>query len=234
MPRRLLIPGIALAALLVLGAAGAYVYFFSGLRSSPASLALSSPTPSVTATSVAGTWQVASGSLAGYRVKEQFAGQPSSHEAVARTNDVTGQVTITQTGSSYQLTSGTVTVRLATLASVDQVAGYNVSNRDRIVQRSLDVSQYPTATFQADPASLPSGTNSGQDQNAMLTGKLTIHGVTKTVTASIQGRANGNTAQLAGSVPIVMTDYGVTPPSVPFTVVQPGAVLEFQLNLTKA
>jgi hypothetical protein len=31
-----------------------------------------------------------------------------------------------------------------------------------------------------------------------------------------------------------MTDYGVTPPSVPFTVVQPGAVLEFQLNLTKA
>ena len=234
MPRRLLIPGIALAALLVLGAAGAYVYFFSGLRSSPASLALSSPTPSVTATSVAGTWQVASGSLAGYRVKEQFAGQPSSHEAVARTNDVTGQVTITQTGSSYQLTSGTVTVRLATLASVDQVAGYNVSNRDRIVQRSLDVSQYPTATFQADPASLPSGTNSGQDQSTMLTGKLTIHGVTRTVTASIQGRANGNTAQLAGSVPIVMTDYGVTPPSVPFTVVQPGAVLEFQLNLTKA
>jgi polyisoprenoid-binding protein YceI len=229
-----LIPGIALAALLVLGAAGAYVYFFSGLRSSPASLALSSPTPSVTATSVAGTWQVAPGSLAGYRVKEQFAGQPSSHEAVARTNDVTGQVTITQTGSSYQLTSGTVTVRLATLASVDQVAGYNVSNRDRIVQRSLDVSQYPTATFQADPASLPSGTNSGQDQSTMLTGKLTIHGVTKTVTASIQGRANGNTAQLAGSVPIVMTDYGVTPPSVPFTVVQPGAVLEFQLNLTKA
>jgi polyisoprenoid-binding protein YceI len=229
-----LIPGIALAALLVLGAAGAYVYFFSGLRSSPASLALSSPTPSVTATSVAGTWQVASGSLAGYRVKEQFAGQPSSHEAVARTNDVTGQVTITQTGSSYQLTSGTVTVRLATLASVDQVAGYNVSNRDRIVQRSLDVSQYPTATFQADPASLPSGTNSGQDQSTMLTGRLTIHGVTRTVTASIQGRANGNTAQLAGSVPIVMTDYGVTPPSVPFTVVQPGAVLEFQLNLTKA
>jgi len=233
-PRRLLIPGIALAALLVLGAAGAYVYFFSGLRSSPANLALSSPTPSATATSVAGTWQVASGSLAGYRVKEQFAGQASSHEAVARTNDVTGQVTITQTGSSYQLTSGTVTVRLATLASVDQVAGYNVSNRDRIVQRSLDVSQYSTATFQADPASLPSGTNSGQDQSTMLTGKLTIHGVTKTVTASIQGRANGNTAQLAGSVPIVMTDYGVTPPSVPFTVVQPDAVLEFQLNLTKA
>src|SRR3981189_2315105 len=154
-----------LAALLVLGAAGAYVYFFSGLRSSPANLALSSPAPSATATSVAGTWQVAPGSLAGYRVKEQFAGQPSSHEAVARTNDVTGQVTITQTGSSYQLTSGTVTVRLATLASVDQVAGYNVSNRDRIVQRSLDVSQYPTATFQADPASLPSGTNSGQDQS---------------------------------------------------------------------
>lgn len=234
MPRRLLIPAVAVAALIVLGAAGAYTYFFSGLRTSPASLALSSPTPTSTATSVAGTWQVAAGSLAGYRVKEQFVGQSSSHDAVARTGDVTGQVTVTQTGSTYQLTSGTVTVRLATLASVDQVAGYNVTNRDRIVQRSLDVNQYPTATFQADSTSLPSDAAGGQAMSGTLTGKLTIHGVTKNVTATIQGRANGNTAQLTGSVTIKMTDYGVTPPSVPFTAVQPDAVLEFELNLTKA
>ncbi len=232
-PRRLLIPAIALAALVVLGAGGAYVYFFSGLRTSPASLALSSPTPSATATSIAGTWQVASGSLAGYRVKEQFVGQASSHEAVARTSDVTGQVTITQTGSSYQLTSGIVTVQMVTLASVDQLAGYNVTNRDRIVRRSLDVSQYPTATFQAESAALPSGVTSGQEVSGMLTGKLTIHGMTKTVTAAIQGRPNGNTAQLAGSVQITMTDYGITPPTVPFTTVQPDVVLEFQLNLMK-
>src|SRR5437667_296158 len=71
-----------------------------------------------------GTWEITSGSLVGYRVKEQFAGQTSSHEAVARTGDVAGQVTITQNGSSYEMTSAKVTVQLANLASVDSVAGY--------------------------------------------------------------------------------------------------------------
>ena len=136
MSRKLWIPIAAVAALVVLGSAGAYVYFFSGLRTSPASLALSSPsasstappTGSTTATGGTGTWQIGSGSLVGYRVKEQFAGQASTHEAVARTGDVTGQVTITSSGGTYQMTSAKVTVQLSNLASVDQVAGYNVTN----------------------------------------------------------------------------------------------------------
>ena len=102
MSRRLWIPIVAVAALVVLGGAGAYTYFFSGLRTSPSSLGLPSPSasPGSSTTATPGTWQVSSGSLAGYRVKEQFAGQTSSHEAVARTSDVTGQVTMTQSGST--------------------------------------------------------------------------------------------------------------------------------------
>ena len=233
MSRRLWIPITAVAALAVLGSAGAYVYFFSGLRTSPPSLALASPSasPSNAASASAGTWQIASGSVVGYRVKEQFVGQTSSHEAVARTGDVTGQVTIGQSGTSYQMTSANVTVQLANLASVDQVAGYNVTNRDRIVQRSLSVSSFPTAVFEAQSVTLPAGAETGQTVTVSVPGKLTVHGVTKDVTATLQLRVSGSTAQIAGSIPTNMTDYGISPPNVGFTTVQPEVTIEFQLNL---
>ncbi len=238
MPRRLLIPIVAVGVLAVLGGASAYAYFFSGLRTNPSSLALSTPSvsPSSTASSSAGAgaWQVASGSLVGYRVKEQFAGQTSTHEAVARTSGVTGQVTITQSGVTYQMTSATIRVQLANLASVDQVAGYNVTNRDRIVSRSLDVTSYPTAVFVAQPVTLPAQAAAGEAVTVSVPGQLTVHGVTKAVTATVQLRVTGSTAQVAGSIPTDMTDFGISPPSVGFTTVQSAVTIEFQLNLTPA
>jgi polyisoprenoid-binding protein YceI len=243
-PRRVLIPVVAAAVIAVLGRAAAYAYYFSGLRTSPASLALSSSTPatsaattpsaaSPTAVASVGTWRIGASSLAGYRVKEQFVGQTSAHEAVARTSEVTGQVTIAQSGSSYQVTAATVTVQLGSLASVDQVAGYNVTNRDRIVSETLDVSSYPTAVFQAQPVTLPAGADSGSTVTISVPGTLTIHGVTKSVTATVQLRVNGSTAQVAGSISTNMTAFGISPPHAPFTSVQTAITLEFQLNLTK-
>ena len=196
MPRRALIPLVAAALIAVLGGVAAYVFYFSGLRSSPATLALASPTPGASASATAsptaspaavassGTWQIGAGSLAGYRVKEQFVGQTSPHEAVARTSKVTGQVTIAQSRSSYQVTAATVTVQLSSLASVDQVAGYNVTNRDRIVSQTLDVSSYPTAVFKAQSLTLPAGAESGSTVTVSVPGTLTIRGGTRSVTAT--------------------------------------------------
>jgi polyisoprenoid-binding protein YceI len=241
MSRKVWIPIAAVAALVVLGGAGAYIYFFSGLRTSPSALALASPSPPASSsaspvastTAGAGVWQIASGSLAGYRVKEQFVGQTSAHEAVARTSEVTGQVSITQSGTSYQMTSAKVTVELTNLASVDQVAGYNVTNRDRIVQRSLDVSSFPTAVFTAQSVTLPAGAESGQTVTVSVPGELTIHGLTKNVMAMMQLRVTGGTAQIAGSIATNMTDFGISPPSVGFTTVQSAVTIEFQVNLTQ-
>jgi polyisoprenoid-binding protein YceI len=245
MPRRVLIPVIAVAALVVLGGAGAYAYFFSGLRTSPSALTLSSPRPSAsqassaspTAASTAatgGTWTVASGSLAGYRVKEQFVGQSSAHEAVARTSNVTGSVTITKSGDTYVMSAGTITVQLSGLASVDSVAGYNVTNRDRIVQQALDVQSFPTAVFTASSVQLPASAAAGQVVTVSVPGTLTIHGVTKNVTAALQLRVTGSSAQVAGTIATTMTDYGVSPPSIGFTTVQPAVTIEVSLNLTQS
>ena len=197
MSRKLLISAVAVAALAVLAGAGAYAYFFSGLRTSPTALGLSSPSPTSsttasTTTGGAGTWQVASGSLVGYRVTEKFAGQSSTHEAVARTGEVTGQITISQSGSTYRMTGAKITVQLANLASIDTVAGFNVRNRDGIVQRSLDVSSFPTAVFEADPVDLPADVATGQAVTVSVPGKLTIHGVTRSVTATGQLRVSGS------------------------------------------
>jgi len=234
MSRKLWIPIGAVAVLALIGAGGAYAYFFSGLRTSPSSLALSSPSASPSAASSAsgaGTWQITTGSLVGYRVTEQFVGQSSTHEAVARTSDVSGQVTITQTGTTYVMTSAKVTAQLASLASVDQVAGYNVTNRDRIVSQSLGVSAYPTAVFQAQSVTLPAGVETGQTVTVSVPGQLTIRGVTKDVTATVQLRVSGTTAQIAGSISTNMTDFGISPPSIGFTTVQPATTIEFSLNL---
>src|SRR5437870_13213773 len=110
MSRRLWIPIAALAALLVLGGGGAYAYFFSGLRTSPPTLALASPSPTASGTAsptsgTAGTstWTIASGSLARYRVEEQFVGQSSSLAAVAASSALSGQATTTPSRSTYQL-----------------------------------------------------------------------------------------------------------------------------------
>jgi len=238
MPRKFWIPIVAVAALAVLGGGGAYLYYFSGLRTAPPTLALASPSASAAATSTpstagTGAWTITTGSLAGYRVKEQFVGQSSTHEAVARTSGVTGQVSITKSGTTYQLTSATVTVQLGNLASVDQVAGYNVTNRDRIVQGSLGVNSFPTAVFVAQPVALPAGVETGQAVNVTVPGQLTIHGVTKDVTASLQLRVTGATAQIAGTIATNMTDFGISPTSIGFTNVQPAVTIEVSLNLAQ-
>jgi len=239
MSRRVLIPLIAVAALVVLGGAGAYAYFFSGLRTSPATLALSSPSPTTSASASTtaasgGTWTITSGSLAGYRVKEQFVGQSSAHEAVARTSGVTGTITITRSGDTYTLSTAKITVQLSGLASVDSVAGYNVTNRDRIVQQALNVQSFPTAVFDASSVELPPAAATGQTVTVSVPGKLTIHGVTKDVTATLQLRVSAASAQVAGTIPTTMTDFGVNPPSIGFTTVQPAVTIEVSLNLTQS
>ena len=65
-------------------------------------------------------------------------------------------------------------------------------------------------------------------------GKLTIHGVTKAVAATAKAQLNGGKIEIVGNVSIDMTDYGVSPPSVPFTTSDSQVTIEFQLFLTRA
>jgi polyisoprenoid-binding protein YceI len=238
--------GFAGLVVLALVAGGTYIYFFSGMRSAPRALGLTStpgvtttpasgsPSASPTATTagLAGTYTVASGSLAGFRVKELFAGQSSQHQAVVRTSTVSGDLTVTGDSSGYEVSSITVTAGLADLHSVDTVAGRDVSQRDTIVARQIDVQSFPTATFNASSISVP-GTVTGSQVALSVPGNLTIHGVTKSVTVTAQAQVVGGKIEIAGSVSINMNDYGVSPPQVGFVTVDSAVTIEFDIFLTK-
>ena len=241
MRRPMVVVAAVVAVVVLAGLGGAYAYFFSGLRSAPSSLAGTKSSPSAaaqpgatSASTLVGNWTVSSSSQAGYRVKEQFAGQSSGHEAVARTSAVSGGLTIQQTNGGLQATALKFTAQLASLQSVDQVAGFNVSQRDRIVSRTLSVDQFPEATFQAQTIDLPASVRSGGTEQLTVPGQLTIHGVTRPVQAAAQIQTSGSQAQATGSTTFNMTDFGITPPRVPITTVEPGVVLDFKLVLTRA
>jgi polyisoprenoid-binding protein YceI len=225
------------AAGLVLGAVGVgllYLVVFAG--SSPQKLALSSPAASSSAstntpasTAGAGTWTVASGSQAGYRVREQLASLPAPSDAVGRTSAITGSLTLTQSAGSYAVTAASFSVNVSTLTS-------DKAQRDqRIHRQGLESDRYPKATFQlSSPIVLPAGAASGQTIHAGATGALTIHGVTKTVTIPIDALLSGSQIQLVGSISFPFSDFGMIPPSIGgFVSVQNTATMEFKLLLTQ-
>jgi polyisoprenoid-binding protein YceI len=235
--RNILIAAGALALILVIGFGATYAYFFSGLRSAPPPLALATPTPGasasgspVAASALDGSWTVASGSEAGYLVSEVFAGQPSPHKADARTSAVSGGVTV----AGLQASNLTFTAQLTSLASVDTVQGFNVSQRDRLVQQSLQTSQFPTAVFKAATVTLPSDVTSGQQVQLSVPGRLTIHGVTKDVTASVQVQVAGGQVQAAGQIITDMATFNINPPNAPFTTVDKNVEIDVKLNFAKS
>jgi len=236
-PRRILLLGGLAVLLLALGGGGYYAYYFSGLRSAPKQLSLSTPSPAASATTasgLSGNWTIGTGSLSGYRVNELFAGTSSPHQAVARTSSVSGSATVgDDSGGSYQLSAVTFSAGLAGLASVDQVAGRDVRLRDNVVSRSLEVQRFPNATFTAASGSVPDAVTSSQ-VDLSVPGQLTIHGVTKPVTATGKAQLNGGRVEIAGSLLVDMTDYGVQPPQIGFTTVDSKVTIDFDLFLSKA
>src|SRR3989442_7629247 len=235
--RNLILGGVAGTALLGAVALGiGYFVVFAG--SSPQKLALSSPTatPSSTASSdstpsaAAGSWTVASGSQAGYRVREQLAGLSAPSDAVGRTSSVHGSITIAADGSTYSVTAASITVDVNTPTSDRSV-------RDQRIHRmGLESDRYPTATFViSTPIALPADAGNGQAFRISATGALTLHGVTRTVTIPIDARLSGSQIELVGSITFPFSDFGMTRPGIGgFVVVQYNAPMEFQFKLARS
>ncbi len=153
---------------------------------------------------------------------------------MAATSSVSGGFTAAADSSGYKLIGVKITVGLTGLQSQDTVAGFNVSQRDRIVQQSLSTGQYPNAVFTADSVDAPAALADGQAVSVSIPGQLTIHGTTKDVPSTGQAQQTPTGGQVVGSTQVKMTDFGVNPPALPITVVQDQVTLEFQLQVTKS
>jgi polyisoprenoid-binding protein YceI len=234
MNRRLVLVG-GLVVLVAIGAGAFYTASFFTPKNSAqqasqgATLSTPSASPAV-GSSLAGAWTVTSGSTAGYRATEQFVGQSSPNKAIADSAAVSGGMTITSQGGQLTATGLKVVVDLTQLHSTDAGAVHGNFQRDQFVGPNwLETGSFPTATYAVDSIPIPAAAVAGGQQQLSTQGKLTIHGTTKTVSIPMTGQVTGDKLEVAGSVDINMTDYGVQPPSVPFTSVQPGVTIAFHL-----
>jgi polyisoprenoid-binding protein YceI len=228
----------AAAALLILGGAAALIYFVAFGASSPPPLTLSPASTAaagagsapVSAAQVAGTWSVAGGSVAGYRVREQLAFLTAPSDAVGRTSSITGSATVSGSAGALTVSTASFNVDVSSLSS-------DRSMRDnRIHSIGLESDRFPTATFVLTaPLTLPASATSGTAVHVSATGKLTIHGVTKTETIPLDARISGSQIEVVGSITFGWGDFGMQAPSIGgFVSVTDSATMEFDLKLAHA
>jgi polyisoprenoid-binding protein YceI len=222
----------AAVAIVVLAIGGTFVYIHFVNGPAPAPLGLKSTsgkssTPSAGASdtaSMGGTWEITTGSVVGYRVKEVLMGQDTT--AVGRTSSITGHVTI----SGATVTAAGFTVQMATIKS-------NESERDvQFRGRIMDTSAYPTGTLAlTKPISLGTLPAVGVVKTYSATANLTLHGQTRAVTFPLSAERTSSEIELSGSIPVLFSRWDIPNPSFTgFVTTQNHGVLEFLLKLDRS
>lgn len=220
---------IAGAALLAIG--GASMLLLSS-HQAPTPLALRTPVAGSSQSSLAGAWKVATGSEAGYRVKEKFINQPATTEAVARTPKIAGSLVVASSGSELIATKIHFTADLTALVSQDRYANYQVYQRDSFVRNIyLETNRFPNADFTAGSLRMPAEMTTAIPLK--INGNLNVHGFTRPVAAQMQVQLSGNQIEIAGSINIDMRDFAIAPPDISFTTAEPQAIIEFDIFLDK-
>jgi polyisoprenoid-binding protein YceI len=219
---RWIVTGVVVVVVLAVGGPFVYIHFIEGPAPAPLKLS-NSPGTTTNGGPVAGTWKVSAGSQAGYRVQEVLVGQPNT--AVGRTSAVTGSLVITGT------TVGSASFRVD-LTSVHS----DQSERDVQFQgRIMDTAMYPTATFTlSDPITLGATPATGKTISAQATGNLNMHGVSRSVSFTVDARYTGSTIEVSGSIPVLFSNWDIANPSFGPVTTQSSGTVEFLLDFTRS
>lgn len=130
---------------------------------------------------------------------------------VGRTNKVSGSVTV---DLAKKTGSGKIIVDLASLST-----GLDLRDEHMRSEGWLNVAKYPTAVFEATSIKNTGG------KNFLVTGKFTLHGVTKTFSVKATAnyvaesektkanRFNGDVLQIKTKFTIKASDYGIKIPA---------------------
>jgi polyisoprenoid-binding protein YceI len=168
--------------------------------------------------------------VARYRVREQLANVSLPSDAVGRTSAVSGAIVINADGSIASDQSK-VSVDITGLKS-------DRSQRDRYLQNNvLQTSKYPAAEFvPTSVTGLPSPLPTSGAVAFQLTGDLTVHGVTKSVTWDVTATAaDGKDLTGTATTSFTFADFGLTQPRVPVVLsVEDTIRLELDFHMVKA
>ena len=231
MPAKLLKPKILVSAVIVVVAAFALAYFTLFNSDSPSKLTLETKGSTAAAPTgeLTGTWTVADGSVAGYRVREKLAQLPAPSDAVGRSGAITGQVSIAEHGGTFSAGNATFTV------DVSQLRSDKTQRDNKIRTIGLETVKYPQATFTAaGPIAIPADAVAGKAATVQADGDLMLHGVTKKVSIPLQVQRDGAQLKIVGNYQFSWSDFSMSAPSLPpFVSVTGEPLLEFELHLAK-
>ena len=170
------------------------------------------PTPTVAVTSApqanAITWTVDAASKATIRVREQLARLPAPNDAIITITGAQGTFTLNPDGTFA--TGSKISVDMNTITTDDR------QRTDSIRRDPLEVTRFRTSELvpkKATGLTLPLAR--AGDFTFQLTGDLTLHGVTKSVTFDVKAtRTNGKLTATATANPSwKFGDFGMRPPS---------------------
>lgn len=178
-----------------------------------------------------GSWKVVPGldatsTYAGYRVEEVFAAGARRVTAIGTTASVTGSLTV----ADGTVETGKIEVDLTELRSDE-------GRRDQQIRtRGLQTDEFPTATFElTTPIALPELRDGTVASNLKATGKLTLHGVSRTIPVSLDLKPLGSTFTIDASVPVAFADYDIEAPSIGgFVKVEDQGHLEFRITFGRS
>lgn len=219
--RKILIAVVALAVLVV---GGSWLFIWSEDSEPKLTIDSTSNTtlkPGADDGTSEGTWKASSASIVQYRVKETLFG--ASAEAVGKTSDIDGSIVINGT----TVDTAKFTVDMTTITS-------GKSQRDGQFQgRIMNTSQFPTSSFELTSPITLSSVEQDKEITATATGKLTLHGVTKTVTFDVVAKRVTGAIKVNGSIPVHFEDYDINNPSGGPAQVGDDGTLEFTLVFTR-
>ncbi|MBD8080751.1 YceI family protein [Cellulosimicrobium arenosum] len=172
---------------------------------------------------VDGTWVVAGGSEAGYRVHETGSGA-SGDPVVATTADVGGHVVVR--GGEAQ--SAEITTQTAGVTTGDAAL-------DRAYREALEVEAYPSVIFTLTaPVDVSELERTTEPVVLEARGTLTVRDVTIPVEASVEAQRSGDGLQVSAAVPVTLTELGVSVPPESAVPVDDDATVEVRLQLEHA
>jgi polyisoprenoid-binding protein YceI len=165
----------------------------------------------------------------------------------------TARVSIAGTSNIHEFTASTADVKLTRLALAADVAGPGIlaavvnpgsiemfelvikagtlsspkEGLDKNMWKALKTNQHPDIMFRLTRLD-------GKPGALRAVGLLTIAGVEKEVAFDLKAAANASTVTVIGEVPLLMTDYGITPPKAMLGMLKtdPKVTVKFEVALT--
>lgn len=146
------------------------------------------------------TFLVGEGSEATFTVREKLSRLPLPNDAVVRTSAISGEIHLDGRPSVIQ-------IDLHQLSSDQRL-------RDRYVRERMFPND-PIASFAvADLGQLPEGFTEGETVTGLITGFLTLRGITVPLSFEVEGRDDGDVLFILGRTSFTWSDFEMRPPNI--------------------